>query len=74
MKRYKIRSDKEVEIQDNSGLIAIATHVDHNQEVPVRATLNEIGRFLPGKLIDVKAKVVELTDVNVTRTKVEVVN
>ncbi|XP_065835138.1 uncharacterized protein [Oscarella lobularis] len=79
VKRSKIGSDMEVEIQDNSGLgkspqkIAVATHVDHNPEVPVRATLNEIGRFLPGQLIDVKAKVVELTDVNVTRTQVEVV-
>ena len=37
------------------------------------ATLDEVGRFLPGQLLDVKAKVKELTDINVTQRQMEVV-
>ena len=79
IKRNKFGNEMEAEIQESSGLakspqkISVSTHLGQVPETPVPATLDEVGRFLPGQILDVKAKVMELTDVNITRTQMEVV-
>ena len=78
IKRNKFGNEMEAEIQESSGLAkspqknSVSTHLEQVPETPVPATLAEVGRFLPGQILDVKAKVMELTDVNITRTQIEV--
>ncbi|XP_065835082.1 uncharacterized protein [Oscarella lobularis] len=54
IKRNKFGNEMEAEIQESSGLakspqkISVSTHLGQVPETPVPATLDEVGRFLPG--------------------------